>query len=126
MRPVLCMGHFKRIKQVPRYCCHRQRRGTCLTSGAYQVRIAYKYYTFFKKGLNAMRERVLAVCNGVDPSIDFEAGNLITGEVLDSVTLVEIVSELMEEFDIDIPYEDIVPENFDSIDAMVDVVEKYV
>ena len=72
-----------------------------------------------------MRERVLAVCKGVDPSIDFEAGNLITGEVLDSVTLVEIVSELMEEFDIDIPYEDIVPENFNSIDAMVDVVEKY-
>ena len=81
---------------------------------------------FFKKGLNTMRERVLAVCKEVDPSIDFEAGNLITGEVLDSVTLVELVSELMEEFDIDIPYEDIVPENFDSIDAMVDVVEKYV
>ena len=51
-----------------------------------------------------MRERVLAVCKEVDPSIDFEAGNLITGEVLDSVTLVELVSELMEEFDICLLY----------------------
>ena len=44
----------------------------------------------------------------------------------DSVTLVEIASELMDEFDIEIPYEEIMPENFNSIDAMSALVEKYV
>ncbi len=73
-----------------------------------------------------MREKVLAVCEGVDASIDFSSTELIDGGLLDSVTLVEIVSELMDAFEIDIPYEDVVPENFNSIDAMVRLVEKYV
>ncbi|MFI3214304.1 MAG: phosphopantetheine-binding protein [Eubacteriales bacterium] len=73
-----------------------------------------------------MRERVLAVCMEVDDSIDYSATNLIDGDLLDSLSLVEIVTALMEEFEVDIPYEDIVPENFNSIDAMKELVERYV
>ena len=42
------------------------------------------------------------------------------------MVLVEIATGLMEEFDIEIPYEEIIPDNFNSIDAMVRLVEKYV
>lgn len=73
-----------------------------------------------------MREKVLEICKSVDPSVDYTADNLIDGGLLDSVTLVDIVSELMDAFDIEIPYEDVVPENFNSIDAMTELVEKYV
>ncbi len=73
-----------------------------------------------------MREKVLATCLEVSPSIDFSSNELVDGGLLDSVTLVEIVTELMDVFDIEIPYEEVTPENFNSIDSMVKLVEKYV
>lgn len=73
-----------------------------------------------------MKEKVLAICKGVSGTTDFSSDKLIDEGILDSVTLVEIVSELMDEFDIDIPYAEVVPENFNSIDAMAALVEKYI
>ena len=73
-----------------------------------------------------MREKVLAVCTRVNEKVDYTRTDLIDGGYIDSVTLVEIASELMDEFDIEIPYEEIMPENFNSIDAMTALVEKYV
>lgn len=73
-----------------------------------------------------MREKVLEICMGIDDTIDFTSEELIDGGMIDSVTLVEIATELMDEFNIDIPYEEITPENFNSVDAMTSLVEKYV
>ena len=73
-----------------------------------------------------MKEKVLAVCKSVDSSVDFSSTRLIEDGLIDSVTLVSIVTELMDEFGIEIPYEDIIPENFNSIDAMVELVKRYV
>ena len=50
----------------------------------------------------------------------------MTGGLIDSVTLVEIATELMDELNIDIPYEEITPENFNSVDAITSLVERYV
>jgi len=73
-----------------------------------------------------MRERILKICKGVDASIDFTSHRLVEDELVDSITLVEIVSSLMLELGIEIPYEEITPENFNSIDAITELVEKYV
>ncbi|HIR13573.1 MAG TPA: acyl carrier protein [Candidatus Choladousia intestinavium] len=73
-----------------------------------------------------MREKVLAICMSVDDSIDFTSTELIDGGLIDSVTLVEIATELMDELNIDIPYEEITPENFNSVDAITSLVERYV
>ena len=62
----------------------------------------------------------------VDDSIDFTSTELIDGGLIDSVTLVEIATELMDELNIDIPYEEITPENFNSVDAITSLVERYV
>lgn len=51
---------------------------------------------------------------------------MIDAGLIDSVTLVSIATELMEEFSVEIPYEEITPANFNSIDAMTSLVEKYV
>ena len=45
-----------------------------------------------------MREKVLEICRNIDDSIDFTSKELIDGGILDSVTLVEIATELMDEF----------------------------
>ena len=73
-----------------------------------------------------MREKVLAICMGVDDSVDYTSTELIDAGLIDSVTLVSIATELMEEFSDEIPYEEITPANFNSIDAMTSLVEKYV
>lgn len=73
-----------------------------------------------------MKEKILEICTAVDGSVDYTSTALIDDGLLDSVTLIEIVTEIMDEFDIEIPYEDVTPENFNSIDAMVQMVEKYV
>lgn len=73
-----------------------------------------------------MKEKILEICLGVNSTIDYEADDLADSGALDSVTLVEIVTEIMDEFDIEIPYEEIAPENFNSIDAMTALVERYV
>ncbi len=73
-----------------------------------------------------MKEKILEICKGIDDSIDFTSTELIDGGLVDSVTLVEIATELMDAFNIEIPYEEIIPANFNSIDAMAELVEKYV
>lgn len=73
-----------------------------------------------------MKEKIIEICKGIDESIDLTSTTLIDGDEIDSITLVEIMTEIMDEFDIEIPYEDIIPTNFNSIDAMVKLVEKYV
>lgn len=73
-----------------------------------------------------MRERIMEICKSVDASIDFNSDALIDDGLVDSVTLIEIISEISDEFDVEIPYEEIIPENFNSLDAIVELVEKYV
>ena len=73
-----------------------------------------------------MKEKILEICKEVNNSIDYSSDKLVEDGFMDSVTLVEIASEIMDVFDIDLPYEEIVPENFNSLDSMVKLVEKYV
>lgn len=71
-----------------------------------------------------MRDRVLKIVSEVCPSVDFEnTKNLIDDGILESFDIISIVSELMEEFDIDIDADDIEPENLNDLDAIVELVE---
>lgn len=73
-----------------------------------------------------MRERLLTVLQESYPEIDFESSEeLVDDGVLDSLTLVGIISALSLEFGVILPYEDIVPENFNSIDSMVALIQKF-
>lgn len=72
-----------------------------------------------------MEEKILELCKGVEANIDYTSEKLIDDKLLDSVTLISIISELSDEFDVSIPYEEIIPENFNSIKAMAKLVEKY-
>ena len=57
--------------------------------------------------------------------VDFEeTKNLIDDSVIDSFAVIQIVTELMEHFDIFIDADDIEPENLNSLDAICDMVSK--
>ena len=72
-----------------------------------------------------MREEILEILMGMHPEVDFETeDSLIDSRVLDSFDIVSLVGELTERFDIEIGPEELTPENFNSIDAIVELVGK--
>ena len=72
-----------------------------------------------------MEERILEVVKSIRPDVDFERETaLIDDEVLDSFDVIQIVTELMEEFNIFIDAADIEPENLNSLENIRDMVER--
>ena len=72
-----------------------------------------------------MDERILEVVKSVRPDVDFENESaLIDDEILDSFDVIQIVTELMEEFGIFIDADDIEPENLNSLEDIREMVER--
>ena len=70
-------------------------------------------------------ERLLELLKGIREDVDFEnEKNLVDGGILDSFDVVAIVGELCDEYDITITVEDIEPENFNSAEAIYNLVER--
>ena len=61
----------------------------------------------------------------VNPKIDYEnETGLSTDKIIDSIDMTSILAELEETFDIEIDMEYLVPENFDSVQAMWDMIQE--
>ena len=72
-----------------------------------------------------MREKILEIFSGIRSDIDFEnSTKLIDYGLLESLDIVSIVGEFNDEFDIEISVEDLLPENFNSVDAMVELITR--
>ena len=72
-----------------------------------------------------MKEKVLEILSNIRPEIDFtEDVNFIEEGMLDSFDVVTVVSDLDTTFGISIDGVDIVPENFSSIDAIINLLKK--
>lgn len=74
-----------------------------------------------------MKEKILEILAENYPEIDFESSDeLVDDGTLDSLTIVGIISVLSSEFGVELPYEEIIPENFNSVDAMAETFGRYV
>jgi acyl carrier protein len=72
-----------------------------------------------------MKEKIIAILNGLHPEFNFsESVDFIEDGMLDSFDIVSLVSELEENFNIAIDGEDILPENFASIESIKELVSK--
>ena len=70
-------------------------------------------------------EKLLEILNDIQPDADYETcTTLIDDEVLDSFAILSFVGELEEAFDIEITPVDIVPENFNSAQALWAMVQR--
>lgn len=70
-------------------------------------------------------EQLMKILNDLRPDVDFNAGlNLIDDGILDSFDIVSLVGELNDAYDIDINVEDLLPENFNSPKAMLELIDK--
>lgn len=69
---------------------------------------------------------ILELLVDLKDDVDFEnSKDFIEEGLLDSFDLVSLVSELEEAFNIEIKGSDIIPENFVSINSIMQLVEKY-
>lgn len=72
-----------------------------------------------------MRDKVLKLLEQECPEVDFTASEtLVDDGLLDSLALTSIIAALTMEFGITIPYEEIVEENFNSLDGLTKLVER--
>ena len=70
-------------------------------------------------------EKLLEILDELHPDVDFETEeHLIDNKILDSFDIITIISEINEEFDVVVPAEEIIPENFNSAKALYELVKK--
>ena len=70
-------------------------------------------------------EKLLDILNQIRSDIDYESEKtLVDDGVLDSFDIVSIVSELSMEYDSDISSDDMTAENFNSAEAMLEMINR--
>ena len=70
-------------------------------------------------------KELMQILNEIRPDVDFESEeDLVDGGILDSFDIVALVGELNDAFDIEIKPNDLIPRNFNSAEAMMELIEK--
>ena len=68
-------------------------------------------------------DRIIEILKSVHPEVDYETeSGLIDKRIFDSFDVVTLVGELMDEFDVEITAEHMIPENFNSAQAIYNLV----
>ena len=70
-------------------------------------------------------EELLEILEDIQPDVDFEtAEHLIDDHLLDSLSIISLIAELEDAFDISIPAVEIIPANFKSAGAMWEMIQR--
>ena len=73
--------------------------------------------------MNEIRGTIIEILQDLHEDVDFEnETRLIDDKILDSFDIVTLISELSNEFDVTIPADKIIPENFNSADALTKMI----
>lgn len=72
-----------------------------------------------------MKERILAILSDLHPEFDYTtSSNFIEEGLIDSFDVVSLVAALNTEFNIEIGGEDVLPENFCTVESIENLVKK--
>ncbi|MBP3729432.1 MAG: acyl carrier protein [Lachnospiraceae bacterium] len=70
-------------------------------------------------------EKILEILQDIQPGTDYRnLENLIDGHYLSSLSILALVAELEEAFDVTVPAVEIIPANFNSANAMLQMIER--
>lgn len=70
-------------------------------------------------------EELMEILAAVEPEIDFEEENeLIDGGLLESFDVITLIAEIEAQFGVEIPAEEIVPENFNSAEGIWELIQR--
>ena len=72
-----------------------------------------------------MRDTIIDLIGEIAEGIDFDTcTTLIDDGLLSSLDIIQLIGALNDEFDISIPATEIIPDNFNSVDAMAAMVKR--
>ncbi|KXH85475.1 MULTISPECIES: phosphopantetheine-binding protein [Chryseobacterium] len=72
-----------------------------------------------------MKSKIIEILNSIRPEFDFsQENNFISSGILDSFDMVSLVTSLDEQFSISIDGTDILPENFETLESIENVLKK--
>ncbi len=72
-----------------------------------------------------MYERLLAILEEIQPEADYETcTTLIDDQYFRSLSIIALIAEIEEEFDVTVPATEIIPENFNSAQAMLSMIRR--
>ncbi len=75
--------------------------------------------------MEEIKSALLEILSELHPDEDFETCNtLVDDKVLDSFDIITLISEINEEFDVVISADKIVPENFNSVEALCELIQE--
>ena len=67
--------------------------------------------------------KLLSILSELHPDVDFtQETNLVENGILDSLDIISLIAEIDDCFDVAIPAEEIIPENFNSAKALYDLI----
>jgi acyl carrier protein len=70
-------------------------------------------------------ERLIEILEELQPDVDYNTcEDLVDGRHLDSLTILSLVSEIEDEFDVEIPTVEIIPANFNSAKSIMALINK--
>jgi len=70
-------------------------------------------------------QKLIEILYEIRPEVDFENNSdFIEKRLLDSMDIVMLVSDVEEEYGIRIDVNDIIPENFNSLEAILNLIER--
>lgn len=70
-------------------------------------------------------DALLNILTELHPDVDFDTcTTLIDDQILDSFDIVTLVAEIDAEFDVQIPAENLIPENLNSAQALYELIQK--
>lgn len=70
-------------------------------------------------------EKLLEILKKIKPGVDFEnEKNLIDNHILESFDIIRLVTMVSDEFDVEITPMDIMPENFNSAESLMALIER--
>lgn len=72
-----------------------------------------------------IRKKLLEILQDLRPDVDFETETMLVSHgILESFDIVALIAELSETFELDFNPQEVVAENFDSLDALVKMIER--
>lgn len=70
-------------------------------------------------------DKLIEILSDLHPDVDFETEEgLVDNGILDSLDIVTLITEINDKFDVSIPAEEIIPENFNSAEALYALIER--
>ena len=73
-----------------------------------------------------MKEKILTILSDIRPDIEFETEEgLISNGLLESFDLIQLIASLENEFGVEVGNRNITTENFDSLNKIVSLIERF-